>query len=62
MALSSPIKKILFSLIALSSLLISLFFALAYGWLGKHDGPGKITNQIIPVEIIQERSAIQKQA
>jgi len=62
MTLSKSIKRVVFGLIILPSFLIGLFFALAYGWLGKHDGPGEITNQRIPAEIIQERVTAQAQA
>ena len=30
----------------------AVFLALAYGWLGIHDGPGIITQSPIPKEII----------
>ena len=35
--------KILYGLVASVAALTALFFALAYGWLGIHDGPGVIT-------------------
>ena len=62
MTLSKSVKKVVISLAMLTLLLITLFFALAYGWLGKHDGPGNITNQRIPMEVIQERASTQAQA
>lgn len=34
--------KILYGLFASVAALTALFFALAYGWLGIHDGPGVI--------------------
>ena len=40
--------KILYGLVASVAALTALFFALAYGWLGIHDGPGVITEARIP--------------
>ena len=37
----------------------AVFLALAYGWLGIHDGPGIITQRPIPKEIISQRTAKQ---
>lgn len=59
--LSKSINKIIFSLFTLTLIAVGLFFVIAYGWLGIHDGPGKITNQMIPKEIIKERTQIQTQ-
>ena len=60
--LSKSINKIIFSLFTLTLIAVGLFFVIAYGWLGIHDGPGKITNQMIPKEIIKERTQIQTRA
>ena len=51
--------KILYGLVASVAALTALFFALAYGWLGIHDGPGVITEARIPEEIISEREITQ---
>ena len=37
----------------------AVFLALAYGWLGIHDGPGIITQSPIPKEIISQRTTKQ---
>ena len=59
---SKSINKIIFILFTLTLIAVGLFFVIAYGWLGIHDGPGKITNQMIPKEIIKERTQIQTRA
>ena len=51
--------KILYVLVVSVAALTALFFALAYGWLGIHDGPGVITEARIPQEIISEREITQ---
>ena len=51
--------KILYGLFASVAALTALFFALAYGWLGIHDGPGVITEVRIPEEIISKRELTQ---
>ena len=51
--------KILYGLVASVATLTALFFALAYGWLGIHDGPGEITKIRIPEEVISEREITQ---
>jgi len=59
MTLTKSLKRILIVVSAIVSITVIIFYALAFGWLGIHDGPGNITNQAIPTSIIKERTNIQ---
>jgi len=59
MALTKSLKRILIVVSAIVSITVIIFYALAFGWLGIHDGPGNITNKAIPTSIIKERTNIQ---
>ena len=57
MIFSKSKKIILLTFISISSLMVIIFYALAFGWLGKHDGPGVITEKATPQAVIEERMA-----
>ena len=62
MIFSKSKKMLALALLFITLLMVIIFYALAFGWLGKHDGPGVITDKAIPQAIIKERMATQAKA
>lgn len=62
MIFSKSKKMLTLALLSITLLMVIIFYALAFGWLGKHDGPGVITDKAIPQAIIKERMATQAKA
>ena len=53
MIFSKSKKMLTLALLFITLLMVIIFYALAFGWLGKHDGPGVITDKAIPQAIIK---------
>lgn len=55
--------RLVLSVLLLLSLAVGgLFWAAGSGWLGRHEGPGRVTEKPVPEGVIAERKASQQQA
>jgi len=55
-------KPILIALGGLALLVVIVFYAMAHGWLGRHEGPGVVSEPPIPAEIVAARTDVQRAA
>lgn len=55
-------RPILIALAGLALLAVIVFYAAAYGWLGRHEGPGVVSESAIPAGIVAARTDARRAA
>jgi hypothetical protein len=56
------LKRIALALLGLAALIILLVYGAGRGWFFAHEGPGELTEQPIPAELVASRGEARREA